>query len=420
MGRGFQLVILVIALFGIEGKAEYDKGFEYRCNMTKFDPVKDGGVAQGAGIFTLLVGDGTYGYEPRNRDRIIAYGSEPKFIYTWVHCRSYETCPDCLQAIAEMLKQTCNNCFGVDFLNDDCQISMKIVKLVFAGLTITIGLHTHQIAGHGRYESNITASDQSGGFEWSWNNNNFDESRSPHLKYCTDLFKELLKDGKFLSSPDFLDTVVTCPDNSLPPYVRTMVHCRDRNECGQCLLDAASLMDQNCAHCCGFRASSDDCWVRQGKAITSEEKKQHIQNGRRSKQGKDGDAKIAGHGVHRRYDSNITASDQSRGFEWSWSNKNFDETQSPNLKHCTDLFKELLKNGKFLNSGDFLDTVVTCPDNALPPYLNTMVHCRDRDECGPCLVDAASLMDQCTHCCGFRAMSDDCWVRYETYWFSTY
>ncbi|CAN0909767.1 hypothetical protein LINGRAHAP2_LOCUS25955 [Linum grandiflorum] len=130
------------------------------------------------------------------------------------------------------------------------------------GLIITIGLHMHHPGACYANRDIIVASDQSGGFQYSWSNKNFDEAQRPHLKYCTDDFKELLEDGKFLNSGDFLDSMITCPGNPLSPDLYTMVHCRDRNECAQCLDGAASLMDQSCVDCIGFRARSEDCWVR--------------------------------------------------------------------------------------------------------------------------------------------------------------
>ncbi|CAN0909768.1 hypothetical protein LINGRAHAP2_LOCUS25956 [Linum grandiflorum] len=79
----------------------------------------------------------------------------------------------------------------------------------------------------------------------------------------------------------------------------------------------------------------------------------------------------------------IVASDQSRGFQYSWNNKHFDKAQRPQLTSCTDYFRKML--------GD------------------------------DCLYGAASLMDEsCVDCIGFRAWSGDCWVRYETYNFTLY
>ncbi|CAN0909764.1 hypothetical protein LINGRAHAP2_LOCUS25953 [Linum grandiflorum] len=127
---------------------------------------------------------------------------------------------------------------------------------------------------------------------------------------------------------------------------------------------------------------------------------------------------------YHRYESHVVVatSAQSDGFRCFWNDRNFKEApRGHDLKYCTDVFKKVLEQGDSLDRDDFVDTLITCPDYRSPPDLYTMVHCRDRNDCKKCLKDAASLIGQyCDDCYGFRALSGDCRVRYETYNFTSF
>ncbi|CAN1255348.1 hypothetical protein LINPERPRIM_LOCUS8950 [Linum perenne] len=124
------LGFIVIALSGTRtrgNKYDYNKGHVYRWDDTKFDPEKDSILIQSVEKFKVSLADGNYGNERENRDRIIPYGSENSWIYTWVHCSTDGIeCAECFHYVYSLMDQCCIDYYGFYFKSEDCEMRYEI------------------------------------------------------------------------------------------------------------------------------------------------------------------------------------------------------------------------------------------------------------------------------------------------------